>query len=120
MPIFKTNNDIFNTHEEEIFDENIMNYDFVIFPETKKWDYKRPLNLEDIEIWEVLYEASGGIGVYAAWRPLAEFYMVIYKYNVKIFTGFQCNKRLTNYLDYLKIPYNLKKIWVEDDEVLHY
>lgn len=120
MPIFKTNNDIFKTGGEETFDENIMNYDFLIFPETKKWDYKKPLSIEDIEIWEVLYEEGGGTGVYAAWRPYAEFYMVSYKYQIEIFTGFGCNLRLTKYLNKKNIPFLLKTIWVEDDEIIHY
>ena len=53
-----------------------MDYNEIILPAKKDWDYKRSLKIEDINIWEVIYEQSGGIGIYAAWDPYAEFYMI--------------------------------------------
>jgi hypothetical protein len=41
-----------------------------------QWDYTREMKIEDVDIWEVLQEGSGGIGVYAAYWPHAEFYMI--------------------------------------------
>ena len=76
MPFFKTTyNILVRPGEDELFDPNWMNSDKMILPPKKDWDYSRELQIEDIHIWEVLYEASGGIGIYAAWDPFAEFYM---------------------------------------------
>jgi len=34
--------------------------------------------LDDIKLWEEIYYQSGHIGVYAAWDPFVEFYMITY------------------------------------------
>ena len=77
MPLFKSTYNILKKQDEdEVFNPNWMDSDKLILPPTKTWDYQRELQIEDIDIWEVLYEASGGIGVYAAWSPYAEFYLL--------------------------------------------
>lgn len=62
--------------EDEAFESKWMEYPWIVDPPTKDWDYKREMKIEDVDIWEVLAEGSGGVGVYAAWTPYAEFYMV--------------------------------------------
>jgi hypothetical protein len=34
------------------------------------------MRIDDVDIWECLVEASGGIGIYAAHSPFAEFYLI--------------------------------------------
>lgn len=76
MPIYRTTNDIFK-FESSYFDENWMNLTSPFLPPTKEWDYKKEMQIEDVDVWEVLYEASGGPLLYAAWIPYAEFYLLI-------------------------------------------
>jgi hypothetical protein len=77
MPFFKsTYNILKRPDEDEVFDPNWMDSDTLKLPKHTAWDYGRQMYIEDVDIWEVLYEQGGGIGVYAAWLPYAEFYMV--------------------------------------------
>lgn len=84
MPQFKTTYNILKvSDEDEAFDKNWFESDQLRLPPKSHWDYKRDLFVEDVDYWEVLYEASGGIGFYAAWCPYAEFYMITTGFDVK-------------------------------------
>jgi hypothetical protein len=72
---FKTTQNIFKDFGEH-FDPNWMDSDSLILPPKKEWDYKRPMQIEDVDLWEVIYEQGGSVGVYAAYNPFAEFYMI--------------------------------------------
>jgi hypothetical protein len=123
MPFFKsTYNILTKSDEDEVFDPNWSDSDKLILPPTKKWDYLRPLQIEDIDIWEVIYEQGGGLGLYAAWCPYAEFYMItnhLFKIGLgEVETYYGPN---SSYIAYkrsieLGMPVSLKKMWVEDDE----
>lgn len=74
MPSFKTTHQILSGYGE-YFDENWMDSDTLVLPPKEMWDYQRELKIEDVNIWEVLME-PWDIGVYAAWDPYAEFYLI--------------------------------------------
>ena len=69
---FKTTQNIFKDFEE-YFDPNWMDSNSLILPPKKEWDYKRPMQIEDVDLWEVIYEQGGAVGVYASYNPFAEF-----------------------------------------------
>lgn len=81
MPRFKTTEMILKG-TEEYFDENCMDTPFLQLPDSNSWDYSRQLNIEDVDIWEVISEMSGPSGLYAAWLPYAEFYMIVQNRNI--------------------------------------
>ena len=115
MPFFKsTYNILKKSDEDEVFNPNWMDSNKLILPSRKYWDYKRPLQIEDIDIWEVIYEQGGGTGVYAAWDPYAEFFMVLINNKIETFYGKGSEKRLMKYLDVHKIPYPKFKVWVDE------
>jgi len=87
MPIFKTTNDILKTFQEELFDENNNNYNKINLPPSPEWDYSRELNIEDIDIWEVIFEGGGGNGLYAAWCPYAKFFMLRNNFQIETYYG---------------------------------
>ena len=77
MPRFKTSKNIIkDPGRDELWEENWNDVSSAYEPPTKEWDYKRELRIADVEIWECVWEGYGGRGVYAAWRPYAEFYMI--------------------------------------------
>jgi len=77
MPQFKTTKNIFvDPWNDELFDQNWMNSESVSLPPKKDWDYKREIKIEDVDIWEVIYQQGGGLGLYASWSPYAEFYLI--------------------------------------------
>jgi hypothetical protein len=132
MPQFKTTYNILTQVDaDELFNINNLNYDSEILPPTKDWDYSRELKIEDIDIWEVLYESSGGIGVYAAWLPNAEFYMITTGWNADIYQT-PSNKNIETYYGQgaqhqvykkskeLNIPLAVYNTWVDEKDLWLY
>lgn len=126
MPFYKTTyNIIKEPWNDELFDENLFfNTNTVYIPPNKKWDYKRKLDIEDVEIWEVIYEESGGIGVYASHEPYAEFYMIrvgwqkeYSGYGVETYYGKGAMKKVMERMKEMKIPYATHKMWVEPEDM---
>ena len=77
MAQFKTTYNILKKQDEdEAFESKWFESNEIVLPPSKEWDYKRELTVDDVDYWEVLYEKGGGFGVYAAWQPYAEFYMI--------------------------------------------
>jgi hypothetical protein len=128
MPFFKSTYNILQTPwEDEVFDPKWMESDKLILPKFKKWDYNKELHIEDVNIWEVLFESGGGIGVYAAWDPFAEFYMLTYKpvwhqpkIEIETYYGQGAQQRIQKRIKELGFPIPLKEVWVEDEDMWLY
>lgn len=109
MPRWKTTGQITNLRNDgEVFDPNWMNYSRVqdYMPAPTPWTEKHPPRVEQIEIWEVITEISGPVGVYAAWTPYAELFVVTNRWRiVEEFSGLNANSRLEQYLIKHRIPY---------------
>ena len=105
MPTFKTNTDIFTTMGEELFDENHWNYPWLITPETHNWDSDKEPQIEDIDVWEVIFESGGGTALYAAWAPYAKFFMLRHHFQVETYYGTEGEKRLEKKLNELNLKY---------------
>jgi hypothetical protein len=133
MPIFKsTHNILKKPDEDEVFNPNWMDSDKLVLPPNPEWDYNRALTIEDVDIWEVLYEASGGIGAYASWCPYAEFYMITsgwlplqpgQRYNdriVETFYGANAQAEVQIRMIQLGIPFTLTQHWVEPEHMWLY
>lgn len=77
MPFFKSTYNILKKYDEdEVFESKWETSNEILLPPKKDWDYQRDMQIEDVDIWEVIYEGTGGLGLYAAWSPYAEFYML--------------------------------------------
>ena len=75
-------------------------------PKQIPWDGNRPIRFEDVDLWEVITEMSGPIGVYAAYQPYAEYYIVTRHWKVwQEFEGYMANERLEQFLINNNIPY---------------
>lgn len=129
MPFFKTTKNIFTTPwQDELYDENWLESNEVYLPPKKKWDYKREMKIEDVDIWEQIYFQGGGLGVYVAWSPYAEFYMIVpdlyysknNKKEIETFYGPESGKAVYNRCLELKIPIKLNKIWVDQNDMWQY
>jgi len=138
VPFFKsTYNILAATDQDELFNPNSMDSNSIFLPPGKDWDYSRELQIEDINIWEVIYEAGGGIGVYAAWDPYAEFYLVTTGPNLKYqkqvvnsngavnytdkffetYYGKGAQKQVQSKMKELNIPFVTNEIYVENEYV---
>jgi len=123
---WKSTHNIF-TDFQEVFDENWMNYDNVQTPPRPDWDYARELQIEDVDIWEVIYEQGGGIGIYASWCPYAEFYLIRTGWRnessgnaIETYYGAGANEAVQKRAKELKIPLYENKMWVEPEDMWLY
>lgn len=107
MPRWKSTQHLLGVaHDGEVFNENWMDRDTLQMPPHPAWTATRSIRFEDVEIWEVISEWTGLSGVYAAWCPYAEYYIVLDKWRVVAeFDGPQANADLERYLIAHKIPY---------------
>lgn len=128
MPFFKsTYNILKKPWEDEVFEENWMDTNVVYTPPTKAWDYKRPLKIEDIDIWEVIYEQGGGVGIYAAWEPYAEFYMLrtgwmeeMHGRGLETYYGPGSHDKVVKRASELGIPLSFNDMWVDNEDMWLY
>ena len=120
MPFFKTTKDILEN--KEYFDKSWMDSEKLVLPPQERWTYERDMLLTDVDIWEVIGEM--GYGVYAAWSPFAEFYMVVppaglnaeFEFYYGAGAGNEIKKRMTS----LGMITPNNKIWVENEDMWLY
>ena len=133
MPLFKSTYNILKApDEDEVFNPNWMDSDKIILPPTRDWDYQRELQIEDIDIWEVLYEANLGMGIYAAWTPHAEFYMITTGWKplqagqrindkfIETYYGAGAQQKVSQRAKELGMPLGTFTSWVDDDKLWLY
>jgi hypothetical protein len=127
MPQFKTTKDILKSPwEDELYNENWIDSNTLITPPKKNWDYSRELKIEDIDIWEVLYYEGGGLGLYAAWEPYAEFYLITQRYfsirnnAIETYYGKGAQQAVQKRCKDLGIPVMTNQYWVEDKDMWLY
>ena len=123
---FKSTQNIFKDLGE-VFEQSWMDSDKIGMPPKTDWDYSRQLQIEDIDIWEVIYEQGGGVGVYAAWSPYAEFYMIrtgwqkeADGYGVETYYGPGSQKKAQDRMNELNIPFSTHKEWVDPEDMYLY
>ena len=123
---FKSTQNIFKDFSE-VFDPNWMDSNKIITPPKKDWDYKRPMQIEDVNIWEVIYEQGGGLGIYASWDPYAEFYMIRVGwfleqqgYGAELYYGPGSMDKMIIRAKELGITISTHKEWVEPEKMWLY
>jgi hypothetical protein len=123
---FKSTQNIFKDFSE-VLEPNWMDSDKPLLPPKYDWDYKRELQIEDVDIWEVIYEQGGGVGVYAAWCPYAAFYMIrvgwqkeSQGYGVETYYGPEAERMVQKRMKELRIPFVKNKVWVEPSDMWLY
>ena len=127
MPFFKsTYNILKKPNEDEVFNPNWMDSDKLILPPKTNWDYQREMQIEDVNIWEVIYQQGGGFGVYAAWDPYAEFYLItnhhftIKDNAIETYYGPGSQKIVQEKMRKMDIPFVINQIWVEPEDMWLY
>lgn len=134
MAYFKTTYNILKVVDENELD-NFYQTDSNTpwMPPTTDWDYSREMQIEDVDVWEVLFEASGGIGVYVSWAPYAEFYLIstgwkpktssTQLYNDKIletYYGPGAQQQVFARAKQLNIPLSVENVWVDNQDMWLY
>jgi hypothetical protein len=119
--IFRSTANIFKDFNE-VFEDKWAQSNIVMTPPTKPWDYSRELQIEDVDIWEVIYEQGGGIGIYASWSPYAEFYLVrrglgreVLGFGLETYYGAGAQKQVQKVIEEMGLPIASKEMWVEPE-----
>ena len=127
MPFFKSTKDILKSPwEDELFNPNWMDSDKLVLPPSKEWDYSRELSIEDVDIWEVLYQQGGGLAFYAAWMPYAEFYLITLPAYIHVpnrletYYGPNAQKKVLKRAKELNINLTTYTTWVEPEDMWLY
>lgn len=131
--LLKTTNNIFARQSDDDLDntrfKNAGGINSKIIP--PEWDYSREMRIEDVDLWEVLAMEGGGAGVYAAFWPYAEFYMITLGHRhdghliakdrkFELYYGPNASKRVYQRARQLGILMWVTTTWADDDELWLY
>ena len=123
MPRFKSNANLF-VHLNEEFNPNWMNSNELVVPPTKKWTYDREMNIDDVDLWEIIYEEGGGKGVYASYSPYAEFYLICNGWvsngttpRMETYYGPGAEAIVRTRMQELNWPYPTNQVWVDNEDM---
>ena len=102
-------------NNDELFSEEVAKENGIYLPETWDWNEPSQIAVDDVVIWECLFERSGLSGIYAAWAPYEEFYIVTDRRAVvKEFFGPSAKELVDKYCVANSIPvpvrYNRRKV----------
>lgn len=87
MPTFRNTLDILtNPWSDDFSQQNISSR---IVPTTTKWPNDSPISISEIILWEQLYYEPGNIGIYVAYNPYADFYLITYNLFFDTEVGFE-------------------------------
>ena len=78
--IFKSTYEIINDPWKEKSDEVVSK-----LPPT--WTKEKAISIDDVVVWEQIYHQPGNIGIYVAWSPYTEFYLIAYDLFIKTSAG---------------------------------
>jgi hypothetical protein len=127
MPQFKTTYNILTKPwEDEAWDDNWMDSDKLVLPPKKDWDYKRELTIEDVSLWEVIYQQGGGLALYASWDPYAEFYLITQHHfsvrtnAIETYYGAGAQEEVKKRIKELGMPVTFKEVWVDPEDMWLY
>jgi len=111
MSVFKTTEDIFK------FPWNYENYDPVTFPpDFIEWDYNSTLTISQVSAWEQIYYEPGNFGIYAAWNPYAEYYIIVYDLfpaATEEYYGYDSQHKVKQRAQELGILLNETQVWID-------
>jgi hypothetical protein len=115
--IFKSTYQILNNP----WKKDILNVDHnpKMVPPSNPWIQDKQITIDDVKIWEQIYYMPGNIGVYAAWDPFDDFYIIVYNlfsnqsHGIETFSGPDAATKISKKLSNLGIDIPTKTIWIK-------
>jgi hypothetical protein len=113
MPVFKTTDEILKNRWE-------VGQETAELPCRHEWIKAREVNFLDITIWEQIYFQPGNIGIYAAWSPYVEMYVITYNLldRYKVYFGENAGKTVFETAQTLGIILPINQVWVPTNDPL--
>lgn len=85
-------------------------------PSYEEWDYSESVDINKIKLWEQLYHDPGNLGLFVAWSPYIELYILVYypfldtKNGIQIFYGKDACYDVSAIMKELSIRFEVGKI----------
>lgn len=83
-------------------------------------------DIDNVKLWEQIFYKKNYVGIYAAWSPYVEFYILVYEpllsteYSYESFFGIDSVKELMFKARQLKIDLKEQFIWVDDLDIKNF
>jgi hypothetical protein len=111
MPVFKTTDEILNNLwkiSNQVED----------LPARHEWLKSKNIEFSDITMWEEIYFQPGNIGIYAAWSPYAELYVITYNLIncIDVFSGENAGVNVYRKANSLGIKLPINTVWVAPND----
>lgn len=113
MPIFKTTNDILS----KPWNDNLLNQ-IQELPLKEEWIKPNLPIFEDIVTWEQIYYQPGNVGIYAAWSPYVELFIITHDWflnqsaGIEVFSGGDASENTKRRAQQLGITIPTNTVWV--------
>jgi hypothetical protein len=113
MPIFKTTNDILS---KPWSDSSL--YQTQELPIKEEWLKTNLPTFDDIDTWEEIYYQPGNVGIYAAWSPYVELFIITHDLflnqlsGIEIFSGGDASENAKHRARQLGIVVPTNTVWV--------
>jgi len=112
MKIFKSSQEIFS----DPWFEKSPNIGTCL-PVRESWKKQEPIQISDVFQWEQIYYLPGDLGIYAAWNPYDDFFIIVHDLFLKNSKGieiFRDQWALINRARDLGIDLEKQEIWISD------
>ena len=76
MPVFKNTLDILTNPWSYQFDQE--NVSSSQLPNTYNWTSDVEITVDDVVLWEQLFYEPGNVGIYVAYKPYTDLYVITY------------------------------------------
>ena len=116
MIVIKTTDEIFKTFSQGICVQTLADAP----PKEHLLNEKFIPDINNVKLWEQIFYKKNYAGIYAAWSPYVEFYILVYEpligteYSYESFFGINKSKELMARAKQLKIELEEQFMWVDD------
>jgi hypothetical protein len=90
------------------------------FPKKLHWTCLESVKFKDVECWEEIFYNQCDIGIYAAWSPFAEFYIIVNflflesEHGIEYFQGNSALEEVLNRAQELGIDLTVTNYWIDN------
>lgn len=90
-------------------------------PDRQYYFHRSDLTFEKVNLWEVLYYEPGSVGIYGAWDPYTEFFIIVHNLfvdmpeGIEVFYGQGAIRNLVNRAKELGIELPIGTVWIDPE-----
>lgn len=96
LMIFKSTYEIINQPWKDYADTSVSK-------RPPSWHNKKEISIDDVVVWEQIYHQPGNIGIYVAWSPFEEFYLICYDLLAKSSAGIKTFSGKSAFIEVQKV-----------------